>query len=533
MASHVAVKEERDEYESILSSGTLNRAPNLVLLLRYICEKYFAGEADQIKEYNIAVEALGRPGDFDQKQNSIVRVEASRLRRRLAKYYENEGADRELCLEIPNGQYVPRFVRRDRKAEIQQQRETVLLAPPSEPVAVIPTQVVPTPQLSSQVRSVEGQLPKPKRRTLAIAIAISLAISVLAFFLIRNFSTRNETNAQTSSPAKTALPGVAGATPATDEVRIIASPSVQQYVDHTGNYWTGDRFAEGGELVAMAKTRLARTPDYPAFSGGRHGAFTYNIPVKPGLYELHLRFLESLFGEANLAGGGEASRLFNVSANGKDILNTFDIYCDAGGANIADERVFRNIEAGKDGKIVLKFTPIKDIAMVSSIELVPMQGPHIRPVRVVMQPEMLRLANGTSWGADRYSLGGQAILRHTVPAVGEESDLYRGERYGRFSYDIPVAPGRYSVSLYFTEAWFGEGLPGGAGASSRLFDIFANGVVLVRNLDVLKEAGGSNRALKKTFHGLEPNAQGKIELNFIPVKNYAFVNAIEVVDETK
>ena len=95
---------------AILASGILNRAPNLAQVLTYVCAKYFEGAGEQIKEYNIAVEALGRPADFDQKRDSIVRVEAHRLRKRLREYYEADGADHAIRIDIPPGQYAPRFL---------------------------------------------------------------------------------------------------------------------------------------------------------------------------------------------------------------------------------------------------------------------------------------------------------------------------------------------------------------------------------------------------------------------------------------
>src|SRR4051794_15494689 len=101
---------ERRELEAILASGILSRAPNLAHLLTYICAKHFEGAAEQIKEYNIAVDALGRPPDFDQKRDSIVRVEAHRLRKRLREYYDAAGADHALRIDIPPGQYAPRFL---------------------------------------------------------------------------------------------------------------------------------------------------------------------------------------------------------------------------------------------------------------------------------------------------------------------------------------------------------------------------------------------------------------------------------------
>ena len=106
----IAAGQEKSELNAVLSSGILDRAPTLAQFLTYICSKYFEGATEQIKEYNIAVQALGRPADFDQKRDSIVRVEAHKLRRRLQEYYESDGADHEIRIEIPPGQYAPRFI---------------------------------------------------------------------------------------------------------------------------------------------------------------------------------------------------------------------------------------------------------------------------------------------------------------------------------------------------------------------------------------------------------------------------------------
>ena len=103
-------RQQRHELDALLASGIFSRAPNLAQLLTYVCAKYFEGTAEQIKEYNIAVEALGRPADFDQKRDSIVRVEAHRLRKRLREYYEADGAGHAIRIYIPPGQYAPRFL---------------------------------------------------------------------------------------------------------------------------------------------------------------------------------------------------------------------------------------------------------------------------------------------------------------------------------------------------------------------------------------------------------------------------------------
>jgi hypothetical protein len=116
--STTAAVQEKSELNAVLSSGILDRAPTLAQFLTYICSKYFEGATEEIKEYNIAVQALGRPPDFDQKRDSIVRVEAHKLRRRLHEYYEAEGANHEIRIEIPPGQYAPKFIYQPARATL-------------------------------------------------------------------------------------------------------------------------------------------------------------------------------------------------------------------------------------------------------------------------------------------------------------------------------------------------------------------------------------------------------------------------------
>lgn len=105
----VDLDEQRAELKSVLASPHFLRAPKLARLLSYLCERLFAGEAGQIKEYSIGLEVFGRGESFDQNSDSIVRVEANRLRKRLAEYYAAEGASHGLQIAIPVEQYVPEF----------------------------------------------------------------------------------------------------------------------------------------------------------------------------------------------------------------------------------------------------------------------------------------------------------------------------------------------------------------------------------------------------------------------------------------
>jgi hypothetical protein len=71
------------------------------------------------------------------------------------------------------------------------------------------------------------------------------------------------------------------------------------------------------------------------------------------------------------------------------------------------------------------------------------------------------------------------------------------------------------------------------GPGSRVFDVYCNGVALLRSFDIFKEAGGEGRPLDRTFSGIRPNAQGKIVLTFVPVASMPSLNAIEVVEDSR
>ena len=78
-------------------------------LLRYLVEQTLDGRSDTLKEYVLGVELFHRGDAFDPKVDTIVRVEARRLRAKLDEYYSGPGASDPLRIEIPRGAYVPTF----------------------------------------------------------------------------------------------------------------------------------------------------------------------------------------------------------------------------------------------------------------------------------------------------------------------------------------------------------------------------------------------------------------------------------------
>lgn len=172
--------------------------------------------------------------------------------------------------------------------------------------------------------------------------------------------------------------------------------------------------------------------------------------------------------------------------------------------------------------------------MVSAIELLPGIQGRMRPARIVAKDMPYYSDDSRWWSADRYFKGGQLRATEETAAGTDDPEFYSVERWGHFSYAIPVVPGKYRVTLYFIEhgpsANRGESSSPVDSAAMRVFDVSCNHKLLLHDLNIQKEVG-RNHPLVKKFSGLEPNAQGKLLLEFVPIEGYATVSAIEVVPE--
>jgi TolB-like protein len=101
----------RAELDRILAAKGFSNAGRLSKLLRYVVEKSLAGESGQLKEYAVGVAVFERDSNYDPRLDSIVRVEAGRLRTRLDEYYSGEGAASPIRIHLPRGGYSARFER--------------------------------------------------------------------------------------------------------------------------------------------------------------------------------------------------------------------------------------------------------------------------------------------------------------------------------------------------------------------------------------------------------------------------------------
>src|ERR1043166_2092974 len=87
-----SAQEIRAALERVAASEVMRSSPQLTAFLRFVVEAVLEGNSDRIKGYVIAVEVLKRGAQFNPQIDPIVRVEATRLRRTLERYYASEGA---------------------------------------------------------------------------------------------------------------------------------------------------------------------------------------------------------------------------------------------------------------------------------------------------------------------------------------------------------------------------------------------------------------------------------------------------------
>jgi len=476
--------DERAELARVLESETFIRSPKVSRLLAYLCEKYFQGEAGEIKEYSIAVDALGRDPGFDPQHDAIVRVETYHLRKRLKQYYAAKGRNNPLRIVLPPGQYQPAFV---------PQTEVVIGGP-------------------RQGRENSNSEMWRRGLTLTAAIAVLIACSLVIF--ARGAFLRH-------AGAAAAMPIAGLSLSDSGAIRILAGDRSGEYIDKAGRVWLPDRFFHGGATFYRGPIPIRRTQDPEIYQTGREGNFTYDIPLAPGVYELHLYFAET--GRV-----GEALRGINIVINGTP-LSTLDIASDAGEVNTATMKVYKDLSPANDGFLHITFQS-SDPGFLNALEILPGLPGKIRPLRLTTRNTAYRDHAGQIWLPDSYFAGGRQSMR--VVALGPTLDpqLYEAQRFGHFTYSIPVAEtGRYTMALHFIENWFGQLNAGGP--KSRVFNVYCNGTTLLKDFDILRETGGSAGPLIKVFRDTEPSPQGKLDLTFDPIVNFATVSAIEVIQQ--
>jgi hypothetical protein len=487
---------EHQEWERAI--GLLGRSTRPGRLLEYLGTKYFQQPEVQLTEFEIATDVFGRsPKTFDPTEDAVVRVEAHRLRKKLRQLYEKDDRAQGLQLSLPAGTYVLKFTA------------------PAEKAADTPESARPVPKRTG-------------RLVIAGVITAAILAAIVTVVIRRESPVRAATAAPPAASSATPTAVASNATPGQQtELHMMSGHVGSEVIDNSGVRWTPDRFFTGGGVWTRDGGFLRGTSRPFLFAKWRTGEFGYNIPAAPGTYELRLFFVSpQLAGDEKLGG-------FDIALNGKSLIGDFDILMSANGAGTADEQVFRDVTPREDGIVQLWFSNRAGSPLINALELTPGIPGKLKPIRITMQPTSYVDHKGQRWRADDYFTNGFPSLGRRQVSGTEDPELFGAERFGHFSYAIPVdRRGRYTVILHFAEFYYGPQLPGGGGAGSRIFHVFCNGQTLLRNFDIFKEAG-SRRVITKTFKNVEPSAQGKINLDFEPVVNNATISGIEIIDESE
>ncbi len=119
----------REQLAHMLAHTAFSGAPRLSSLLRFLVGETLDGRGNQLKEYTLGVAVFGRGNRFDPRLDSIVRVEASKLRTRLATYYKDAGANDPILIELPRGSYAPRIMPRDRAKDATRPAGAIAVLP--------------------------------------------------------------------------------------------------------------------------------------------------------------------------------------------------------------------------------------------------------------------------------------------------------------------------------------------------------------------------------------------------------------------
>ena len=301
--------------------------------------------------------------------------------------------------------------------------------------------------------------------------------------------------------------GTGPATLPTSSVRVSAGGG--PYTDSMGRIWAADNSYSGGETYSTIAF-IYRTPDPVLYQTCRYGNFSYTFPVPNGTYSVTLKFAELSRYAAGL-------RVFNVAINGSQVLSNFDIFAQAGGANVALDQSFTVNVSG--GSINIQFSRgAADLPQVNAIDIEPALSQP--PVRVSAGGGPYTDPSGNVWAQDNSYSGGLTwstsapIARTTTPM------LYQTCRYGNFSYTFSVLNGNYTVTLKFAEiSRFAPGL--------RVFNVAINGTPVLTNFDIYAQAGGADVALDESF---PVNVSGgSITIQFITgTADVPLVNAIDI-----
>jgi hypothetical protein len=223
------------------------------------------------------------------------------------------------------------------------------------------------------------------------------------------------------------------------------------YTDSLGQLWLADYGVTGGNTSTAKSKTITNTNDPALYQYARFGTFSYNYTVPNGSYAVTLKFAENYWTAAN-------KRVFNVTINGSTILSKFDIFAQAGGANIALDKSFTVTTT--TGTLAIAFIPgSADNPIVSAIQIVAV--PTSPDFSISTSPSSQTAVQGsgtvytatTTASAGFYSAIGLSVTGLPTGATGTFTPAAiagSGSANLSVSTDVSTPPGIYTLTITAT-----------------------------------------------------------------------------------
>jgi hypothetical protein len=305
--------------------------------------------------------------------------------------------------------------------------------------------------------------------------------------------------------------GKAGSNTATVTLTVAAAMDVvlavnaggPETVDGSGLVFQADTFFSGGWKATRSPAVENATHDL-LYQSERVGHFSYAIPLEEGHYLVTLKFAEIYWDE-------NGRRVFDVFVEDRKVIADLDIHAVAGKFKAHDHCIPVWV---RDGALNLDFRANANYPKLSGFVVEKWDGASQWGINAG-GPRLVD-GNGIVYEEDMfYSSGARAATSDHLLEVGEGGP-YRTERFGAFSYDIPLPDGVYQVTLKFAEIYWKE--PG-----KRVFDVSVEGREVLVGLDLLTRVGVREPYDYSTLAVVE---DGELNLVFTPRVNWAKVSAI-------
>ncbi|HEX8181276.1 MAG TPA: hypothetical protein VF525_17170 [Pyrinomonadaceae bacterium] len=288
--------EKLAQLEKVLQSRALQNSESLKAFLRFVVERTIDNHEAQLKEYTIATEVFGRNTDYDSRIDSVVRVQAGRLRTKLQEYYATDGKNDQIVIDLPKGHYHPVFINACPATE-----PALATHVPTNGHATDATAAPPAPDIDTSVAPSPTARPLPKKLPLVLGgVVIVLLAATVLWLSFANRELRRQVSAGPAFNKTDEVQSVWGVFLNDPEppLLVLSNPAVYRFVNQA------DPDALTRRAIKLNADQARAMSDSPEFKGQWTGGSDTRLLPSLGMYTgmgeaIGLSRLTDLFRSAN------------------------------------------------------------------------------------------------------------------------------------------------------------------------------------------------------------------------------------------